>query len=526
MCTREFFQEFLPSLKVVFAFFCLVGCASSVEPPEPTSASAVTGAESVDQPPHIFLIVVDGLRTDRAGFGGNERNTTPNLDHFASQSVIFDNSFSQSNESLLSHASMFTGEYPSEIAHPNYLTYVIPDSATVLAEAMAAVGYDTAAFVAGGHVKGLFGFLQGFNVFEESRDFGTFFDTVPLAFDWLDRRKASDGPIFMMLHGYDLHRPYGKASVFFHPFGDLYPSWVDSRITRRSFTERIYKKTFYQNFRHPRTKHGSGERILNPTSYRTMAEWVETATPEELDRSKSLSDEDIKDLRIHYDASVLMADTYVGLFLDDLERRGLMQDAVVIITSDHGEGLQEHNLCNHRMGLYDTTTKVPMIIGGGAIPDAWRGTRNPNLIAAIDVPNTVTEIAGTVPLAGSHGRSLWAMLKGENFDELEAVYQEGVIGHIALRTAKWRLVFDGLDLPRPELDDELASLPIESERFMLFDSVNDPMEQNNLTGSETEQAERLREALVRLRSQLKKGDAKMELSPEIKKMLQDKGGYF
>jgi arylsulfatase A-like enzyme len=421
---------------------------------------------------------------------------------------------------------MFTGAYPSEIARPDYLTYIIPPSTTVLAEAMQAVGYNTSAFVSGGHVKALFGFDQGFATFQEGRDFGSFFDTVPLAMNWLDERESADGPIFMLLHGYDLHRPYGKRSLFFHPFEERRRTWVDSRITRRSFTERIYNKTFYQNFRHPRTLHGTGERVLDPTSYRSMGDWIKTATGEDLERKYELSEADIDEMRHHYDASLLLADTYVGMFLDSLEERGLMDNSVVIITSDHGEGLQEHALTNHRMGLYDTTTKVPLIIGGGAIPDAWRGTRDATLVGAIDIPNTVTDIAKTVAIAGGHGRSLWALLHNEKIADIDAMYQEGVIGHVSLRTKDWRLVFDGVDLTKPEYDTEIAELPIDGGQFLLFHSTKDPFEQNNLVSREKERAEQMRADLLALRKSLKKGEAFMEPSPEVKKMLQEKGGYF
>jgi arylsulfatase A-like enzyme len=510
---------------LIAIFLVMMGCEPASDPSSIGEQTPTPPSETYETP-NIILIVIDGLRTDRTGFGGNPRSPTPNLDHFATQSAVFDNSFSQSNESLLSHTSMFTGAYPSEIAWPNYLTFVIPDSTTVLAEAMQAVGYNTAAFIAGGHVKGLFGFQQGFNTFEESRDFGSFYDTVPMAFDWIDSRKSSDGPMFMMLHGYDLHRPYGKRSIFFHPFEERPRTWVDSRITRRSFTERIYKKVFYQNFRHPRTQHGTGERILDPTSYRSMAEWIKNTSDKDRERAIPLSSPDIEEMRKHYDASAFLADTYIGLFLDGLDARGLMKNTVVIITSDHGEGLQEHALSNHRMGLYDTTTKVPMMIGGGAIPEAWRGTHNDTLVAAVDVADTITNIAKTVPIAGSHGRSLWAVLKGEEVAEMEGVYQEGVIGHLSLRTENWRLIFDGLDLTRPELDTELSQLPIDGGRFLLFHTKNDAFEQANLVAHEQPRAEKMRAALVEIRKKLKKGDAKMDPSPEIKKMLQDKGGYF
>ena len=512
----------------------MAGCHQPAPEPAPAPAPAEQAAADAPppagapdgQPPNVVLIVIDGLRHDRTGFGGNPRKPSPNLDHFAAQSLVFDNAHSQSNESLFSHASMFTGAYPSEIAHPDYLQYLIPDSSTVVAEVLQAVGYDTAAFVAGGHVKALFGFEQGFEHFEEGRDFGSFFDPVPKALSWMEGRAGDPDPSFIFLHGYDMHRPYGKSSVFFKPFGRVAESWVDERSMRRSFTERIYAGVFHQAFRHPRILHETGERVLDPTSYRSMAEWVAQAAPDELIQSLALTTEDLEVMREHYDASLLAADAYVGLFLEHLEAQGLMDDTLVIITSDHGEGLQEHPVSNHRMGLYDTTTHVPFIIGGGALPPQWRGKRSTDLTSAVDLASTLTDVAGTVPIAGARGRSLWAMLQGKPSTVPKGVYQEGVIGHVALRTAEWRLVFDGLDLTAAELDSDLSQLPVDGGRFSLFHTSADPLEQENVVVKYRDHAEEMRQELVRIRKANKRGGARMETPQAVKDMLQSKGGYF
>ncbi len=107
-------------------------------------------------PPNLVLISVDGLRADRLGLPG--LGPTPNLDRLAAEGLSCSLSFSQSNESLFSHAAMLTGRHVAEIARPDYQRFVVPETALQVPEVLALYGYTTAAFVAGGHVKGSYGF--------------------------------------------------------------------------------------------------------------------------------------------------------------------------------------------------------------------------------------------------------------------------------------------------------------------------------------------------------------------------------
>ena len=115
--------------------------------------------------PNIVMVSIDGLRADRTGPGGHHRETTPVLTSLLAEGIWFQNAFSQSNESLHSHAALMTSRYPTEINRGDYLFYTIPDATLTLAEILSAIGYTTGGFVAGGHIKANFGFAQGFQHF-------------------------------------------------------------------------------------------------------------------------------------------------------------------------------------------------------------------------------------------------------------------------------------------------------------------------------------------------------------------------
>ncbi len=165
-----------------------------------------------EAPPSVVVVCLDTLRRDRLGAYGHSGGLTPNLDRFATEAVVFDDAWSVANETLLSHAALFTSRYPTETG-PIFDDYTLSDQVPTLAEVLGLHGYQTAAAVAGGHLHQAFGLARGFDWYEQGGSWASLYHTVPLATDWLDARDHQ-APFLLFVHGYDTHQRYLKPGPY------------------------------------------------------------------------------------------------------------------------------------------------------------------------------------------------------------------------------------------------------------------------------------------------------------------------
>ena len=496
-------------------FMSFFGCNA-----QETSSSVVRSG-----PPDVILISMDGVRLDRTHFGGNGNQTTPSLDAILDESLWFPNAWAQSNESLYSHASLFTGRYVSEIARPEYRSFVLPDAwsstgeINTIAELMVVAGYQSAAFMGGGHISAEFGTAQGFDPFVEGGDFASFQSVLQPSIDWMETQ-SNDTPLFMFLHGYDAHRPYGHASVFHLPFDSDYQGEMLELVNYRNATELIYRGVFYDVDR-VKIRHTTGKQMSDPTATYALLE----QQGRDVSSGRVLTQEDLNHMAARYDSGVLSADTYVGLFIDFLKSSGRWDQTLLIITSDHGEDLQTHGFSNHRAVLFDTTTRVPFILSGGALPESLRGTQNEALVAAVDLMPTLADMLQIEAPSGSHGRSLWPLFESAPIDEKTYLFQQGVVGQTSVRTHTHRLNFYP---PNVELVDEtyfeqMEERPILDGSFSLYDLSTDPMEQIDILAQNPHLGMELRTALVAWSKSLSSGTATHTPSPEASQSMQRQG---
>jgi arylsulfatase A-like enzyme len=475
--------------------------------------------------PDVVVVSMDGVRLDRTHFGGNSNPTTPSLDSIMDESLWFPMAWSQSNESLLSHSSLFTGRYVSEIALPDYQSFVLPDSfepdiqVNTLAELMRLAGYQSAAFIGGGHIKAEYGIAQGFDPFVESADFGSFQQSLPPALDWMAVQPA-ETPLFMFLHGYDAHRPYGHASVFHLPFDADYSGPMSDLVVERNETEVIYRGVYYPEAERVFIRHATGGQMSDPVeSYALL---------EQMDSSQShlvLDQADLDHMAARYDSGVLAADTYVGMLIDALKSSGRWEQTLLIIVSDHGEDLQTHGYSNHRAVLFDSTTRVPFILSGGALPAEWRGQQSPALASSIDLLPTVAQVAQIETPVGTRGRSLWPL--GTEIEPRAHVFQQGVTGQSSVRsaTATHRLVFQpsGAKLSDADYLARMRSDLLLGGSFSLYHSAEEVWERKDIIGIEPGLAADLREAMLAWASTLERGEAVHTPSAEEMQSMQDAG---
>jgi arylsulfatase A-like enzyme len=315
--------------------------------------------------PNVIVIVVDTLRADHLSSYGYQRDTSPFIDSLAKQGTQFQNAISAASWTQPSHASMLTGRYTYE--HQAELKPLDNRFATI-GETLQLNGYRTGAF--SGNTEFFTrrqGFGRGFLHFEDNNQslqddflnsslYGFIFDFYGLrkllhyegsftrkyaedvnrsALAWVD--KDTSKPFFVFMNYFDVHDPYmppepyrSKYAVAEHPGGLI-----------NGYVERY----------HP------------------------TLTPEQLQSEIDA-----------YDGGISYVDDQIKNLFSELDKRGALENTIVIITSDHGESLGEHGLLQHSTSLYLQEIHVPLII--------WQ----PGTIPAklVDTPISTTSLPSTI----------------------------------------------------------------------------------------------------------------------------------
>jgi arylsulfatase A-like enzyme len=469
-------------------------------------------------PPNILMVSMDTVRADHTSPYGYRRDTTPVLSALAATGTLYQNAFSNGNESAYSHGALFTGRYASELADPTYETYAIPVNATLISEALSAYGYQTAAFTAGGHVTADFGFNQGWDSFSAESSFASLWATSPKALSWIKTQVPTKKPWFAFVHGYDAHRPYTRPG----PWDHLYSQGPGTHLAEVSaaspcLSEMLRGHVLYPELTPGWFQHPGGAPILATNSYEKLE------NPPEGTTKITLTDADVQHVVDHYDGALTYEDTLLGSFLSQLQDAGALENTVIIVLSDHGEDMLDHGYINHRTGLYNSCTKVPLIVSG---PGFGSGKTEEGLVDGRDVAATILGLAGALPPAGSGGRDLRNLQKSPT----EAVFAEGIMGMVTVRTATSRLIYQHAALSDPEYVSKLQASPLTSPQFLLYDETTDPNEQHNLLEHPTPeiqaQAESLKNLLVEWRRNLVLGTFLMpqeNVSPEVAQQLREHG---
>ncbi len=194
---------------------------------------------------NLLLVTIDTLRADHVGCYGDADAQTPVLDGMAARGVRFETAVAHTPITGPSHASILTGLTPLEHGVRNNGGFVLPRNVPTIAEDLARVGYDTAAFVSGFPLDKRFGYGRGFRVYDDHFPHGNdprrapyverpADQTTGVALKWLDQRPSSAAPWFMWIHYYDPHSPYEPPPEYAkrfatHPYdGEI--AFVDAQL--------------------------------------------------------------------------------------------------------------------------------------------------------------------------------------------------------------------------------------------------------------------------------------------------------
>jgi len=397
--------------------------------------------------PNVLFVILDAGRADHFGAYGYARPTTPHIDRFAREGVVFERAFTPAVYTLGAMSSVWTSQYPDRHhAEVSFAARLPPDRLT-LAELLGAQGIHTAGFVSNVIAGAFNGFDRGFSefheVFREQSTSGAdgLARTVP---GWIGGQTGRR--FFAYVHFREPHCPYNPPPPFDARFG---PEGPISRDMRAACGPGTWVTDVNQ-----------GRRPLSPA---------------EKDHLVRL-----------YDGNLAFADEVVGQIRAALEKAGLLERTVVIISADHGEALFEHGWIGHNVQLYDESMHVPLIVRFPAGKGPAAGTRLRALADLLDVAPTIADLFGMMGRGGSdqkfQGRSLLPALTGAEAEgEGEAAILSRTVWdrpRYARRDAGYKFIYD------TRTGDE-----------ELYDVTRDPGEKTNLVASDPLRAAWSRQAL-------------------------------
>jgi arylsulfatase A-like enzyme len=345
--------------------------------------------------PNLVLIVMDTVRADHVSALGYERDTTPNLKRLAGDSVVYTNAVSASDITLTSHASLFTGMYPSwhgAYCQPPEATYgrELTKQYPTLAEVLQANGYQTVGVAANLYLRAGFGLERGFDVFriprpvpllaDETRHLlrrtlrrGLSFavdtaqfdrlyslgeDIDAALFSTLQQRTKPGAPLFVFLNYMDAHFPYVPPAPYNASFPGKRP-----RITQDDLEQ---EQTLIS--RDQGQPAGYGPHCVS-----------------------------------QYDGGIAYVDAQVGKVIDWLKREKAYDNTMIVVTSDHGESFGERHRVGHANSPYQNLLHVPLLI---KYPRGARLGVESRPASLIDVaPTILRTVQAPLPKA-MQGRSL------------------------------------------------------------------------------------------------------------------------
>jgi arylsulfatase A-like enzyme len=422
------------------------------------------------------MVVLDTVRQDHLSVYGYERPTTPNLERLAEQSTLFHRAIATSDVTLSSHASLFTGLYPS--SHGAHYAPAGPpmgrglrQESTTMAEVLAKSGYTTAAVVANfGYLGPEFGLMQGFqhvNSLEPVRlsdGIRNFYlrEGVRRVLRWfmsdweffLDSRRAEEinedafhilaeasrrkSPLFLFLNYLDAHFPYVPPAPYDRKFPGFDPSFT------------------YWRFDRMQAEVTSLRRKIRPSEQAHLIS--------------------------QYDGAIAYLDSQLGILFDRLKQLGLYEDSLIIVTSDHGEAFGERSLLQHAgVSVYQDEVLVPLLI---KYPGKARKALVTENVSQVDVFPSVMDALGLPVPRNIAGRSL----AGQPPDGDRLIFSESFPNNFMARFhPRFRRVERALFVGSLKLIRSTAG------KRELYNVTDDPHENRNLYGGE--QGRRLETAL-------------------------------
>jgi arylsulfatase A-like enzyme/lipopolysaccharide biosynthesis regulator YciM len=381
---------------------------------------------------NVLLISIDTLRADYLKLYNSSTGTeTPNLQALASEGILFKNAISQIPYTLPSHSTMFTGLYPISHGMKDNVEDILPNNIPTIAEIFKKNGYSTAGFIGSMALRRETGLDRGFEYYD----------------DFLSRADV---------RGEDLGAIERRAQDVVFSF----QNWFDKRDKQKPFFSFVH---FYD-------PHDPYE---PPTQFYPA----------------------IKTAQEFYKGEIRYVDSVIGNLFDTLRQRGVWDDTVVIVTSDHGEMLNEHGEYGHGFFLYNPVLHVPLIFH---VPGNIQPRVISDQVQLVDLAPTVLSLTGLPMEKNFQGESLlpliWQGAKKKNrlaFSESYfASIQMGVSPILSVQEGNYKYI----ESPRPEL----------------YNLEKDSAEMNNLFSGKRKMAESMKQKLAKYQQAYQTDQSKVE----------------
>jgi len=481
-------------LKLAGASLAVLGLSQVLTPQAAKAVEEYAGKSSkVREKPNVLWIVMDTVRADHLSCYSHHRNTTPNIDRIASEGALFQKAFATAPWTQPSHASMFTGMFPAKHGVDSEHGRLDGRFRTI-AEVLRSHGYQAFAYTNNVTVDPEM--AQGFDIYErlnrglsetperrrnpkaslgladflKINDARRYAQNLLLMDDgayrtnqvvkrWIADAHQAETPFFVFINYMEPHRPYKRLPA---PYATLYQDENVNLADVQKLASGILK---------------------NPTAY--------------IARRTQVSDEDFRILRDLYDGEISYLDFRMGQLFDYLKELEVLDNTVLIITSDHGENFGEHGLMGHSLCVYDTLLHVPLVVRFPASFEA--GARVDEQVQLTDIFPTILDITG-IEWEGRKDLQGHSLLKDRRqSDSRFTIAEHGI----------WLKVLDTLKRKNPKFDASIYARrlkAVRTEQFKyvwasdgrdeLYDIYRDPKELNNLIETQPEKARELKALLV------------------------------
>ncbi|NLC69266.1 MAG: sulfatase-like hydrolase/transferase [Clostridiaceae bacterium] len=400
--------------------------------------------------PNLVLFGIDSLRADHMSLYGYKRLTTPHIDKFAAGGMVFEHCFSPSVPTTPGYGSMLTGMdcFGTNIVALRHKGD-FAEGVKTLAEVLKENGYNTTSIGFSGNPA-----ARGFDKYIQYENWGSWEQgrspkagkLNEVAIPELERLAKEEEPFFLFMRHMDPHSPYLPPE----PFHRIFYGGNEFDPSNKSL-EPVYQ-------------------------FKPFKDYFLTWFP------PGCTDKDY--IIAQYDGAVAYMDACMQNVFAKLEALGIEDETLVVITSDHGETLYDHDCYFDHHGLYDCTLVVPLVFCfPGKLPG---GKRFKDYCQLKDVKPTILEILGIEVDIRFDGRSLMPLARGEYREpEPEFYITECTwMRKHGWRTPEWKLIH--------ALEPDFHFKP----EVELYNLIKDPEENNNVADKEPGVVKMLEERML------------------------------